>query len=69
MKIKNVTTHTITFGVAYFEATEGGMDSGYFGKDCTSIGQAISLLHQAKAYDSERDWIIVCDVHTDSSDA
>lgn len=65
MKIKSVTTHTVTFSVQYFEATEGGMDNGTFGNECSDIGAAITLLQLAKAQNDQRDWTIVCDVHTD----
>lgn len=60
MKIKTVTTHTITFSIQSF-----GIHHTSFGKECSDIGAAIIQLQLANAIEEGFDWMIVCDVHTD----
>ena len=65
MKIKSVTTHTVTFSVQSFEETEGGMVQQWFGQECGDIGAAIQQLQLAEASERSGNWIIVCNVKTD----
>lgn len=65
MKIKIVTTHTISFSIQSFGETEAGMHHNSFGLACADIGAAIASLQLAKTLNDGFDWIIVCDVHTD----
>lgn len=66
MKIKTVTTHTVTFSVQRFEAYEGGMDHESYGKTCNDIAAAITQLQLAQIHSPNANWIIVCDVETNT---
>ena len=64
MKLTTTATHKITFEVVYHEATEGGMDSGDFGKPVETLPEAIHNLELARKFSPEIDWTIECDVQT-----
>lgn len=70
MKMRLVTEHTMIFSVMKYINTEGGMDEEQYGKNVDTLEDALGLLMQAKAKDSEEDgcstgWIIVVELHTE----
>lgn len=64
MKLTTTVTHDITFHVAYYEATEGGMDHDTYGSPVGDISAAVRLLELAKIQDPKMDWVIVAEVST-----
>ena len=64
MNISKTTAYDVRFRVAYFEDTEGGMDSENFnnGKQVDTIVEAIEMLELAKLHAPAYEWVIVADV-------
>lgn len=64
MKITVKVSHKVRFNVAYFEPTEGGMDTDTFGDTVSTLEEAIHLLEIALAQFPDNCWMITCDVQT-----
>lgn len=62
MKFSKTIVYDIEFQVEYYEALEGGMDHGYFGRAVSSMEEALQLLEMANATESDREWQIVLNV-------
>jgi len=62
MKITSTTTYKITFQVAYYEHSEGGMDTDTFGPECDSVQQALPHWDLAQIDNPSKDWVITCNV-------
>lgn len=62
MKVTKTINYSVTFTIQYFETTEGGMDSGTYGRDCAELSDAIMQLELAQIAEPGREWIITAEV-------
>lgn len=64
MKIITTTTTTITFSVACYTGSKGGMNVTYFGEEVFTIEEALEVYQRAKISDRLAPWVIVGVVET-----
>ena len=68
MEIESTTTHTVTFTVESFVSAEGGMNHETYGNRCNALADAILLLRAAEVMERDKDWVIVCNVQSSTTD-